>query len=217
MSLQDQVQALMAQLQALQNQLSAQTPPDATLTPPVPPKPPKVATPTPFKGTREDLDRFKAECGLYMAMRSTEFQDEKSQILFVLSYMKGGTAGPWATQKINAILSDASSAPKTFEDFAEELDVMFADPNRQATALQKLALARQGNNSVDELIQEFELHGPPSELGDVGLVDRFEQALNPRLRESIYRLHPMPTTWAEWKQKASILDNQWRHFQASQP
>ena len=26
----------------------------------------------------------------------------------------------------------------------------------------------------------------------------------------------MPTTWAEWKQKASILDNQWRHFQTSQ-
>ena len=106
-----------------------------------------------------------------MAMRSTEFQDEKSQILFILSYMKGGTAGPWAMQKINAILSDANSTPETFDDFAAELDIMFADPNRQATARQKLALARQGNNSVDELIQEFELQGPPSGLGDVGLVD----------------------------------------------
>ena len=64
-----------------------------------------------------------------MAMHSMEFQDEKSQILFVLSYMKGGTAGPWATQKINAILSDTNSTPETFEDFAAELDVMFADPN----------------------------------------------------------------------------------------
>ena len=26
----------------------------------------------------------------------------------------------------------------------------------------------------------------------------------------------MPTTWAEWKEKATILDNQWRCFQASQ-
>ena len=77
----------------------------------------------------EDLNRFKAECGLYMAMPNTEFQDEKSQILFILSYMKGGTTGPWATQKINAILSDAASAPKTFDVFATELDVMFADPN----------------------------------------------------------------------------------------
>ena len=69
---------------------------------------------------------------------------------------------------------------------------------------------------MDELIQEFELQGPPSGLGDVGLVDRFKQALHPWLRESIYQLHPMPTTWVEWKEKASILDNQWRHFQASQ-
>ena len=68
---------------------------------------------------------------------------------------------------------------------------------------------------MDKLIQEFELQGPLSGLGDVGLVDRFEQALNPRLQESIYCLHPMLETWAEWKQKASILDNQWRCFQVS--
>src|SRR5260221_8334019 len=27
----------------------------------------------------------------------------------------------------------------------------------------------------------------------------------------------MPTTWAEWKHKASLLDNQWRCFQDMQP
>ena len=27
----------------------------------------------------------------------------------------------------------------------------------------------------------------------------------------------MPTTWAEWKCKASLLDNQWRHFWDTQP
>ena len=129
MSLQEQVQVLTAQLQALQNQLSAQTPPTAAAVLPPVPKPPKVATPTPFKGMRKDLNQFKAECSLYMAMWNTKFQDEKSQILFVLSYMKGGTAGPWATQKINAILSDTTSAPETFDVFATELDVMFTDPN----------------------------------------------------------------------------------------
>ena len=41
----------------------------------------------------------------------------------------------------NAILSDAASTPETFDVFATELDVMFADPNRQATARQKLAMA----------------------------------------------------------------------------
>src|SRR5260370_13966214 len=27
----------------------------------------------------------------------------------------------------------------------------------------------------------------------------------------------MPTTWAEWKRKTSLLDNQWRWFQDTQP
>src|SRR6266436_3855828 len=27
----------------------------------------------------------------------------------------------------------------------------------------------------------------------------------------------MPTTWAEWKHKTSLLDNQWRQFQDTQP
>src|SRR6266478_4284992 len=27
----------------------------------------------------------------------------------------------------------------------------------------------------------------------------------------------MPTTWAEWKCKTSLLDNQWRQFQDTQP
>src|SRR5258707_13629406 len=75
----------------------------------------------------------------------------------------------------------------------------------------------QGANSVDELSQQFEVHGPMLRLGDVGLVHHFKQALNSHLRESIYQLCPMPRTWAEWKCEASILDNQWRQFNATCP
>ena len=56
-----------------------------------------------------------------------------------------------------------------------------------------------------------------SRLGDIGLVHHFKQALNSCLRESIYRLQPMPRTWVEWKHEPPILDNQWRRFNASCP
>ena len=69
-----------------------------------------------------------------MAMCAVEFQDERSQILFVLSYMKGGTAGLWATQRINTVLYDNDSTPQTFDEFTAELDSMFTDPNQQVTA-----------------------------------------------------------------------------------
>src|SRR6266446_7111748 len=84
-------------------------------------------------------------------------------------------------------------------------------------AQQKLSTLQQGANSIDKLIQQFKVHGPTLRLGDIGLVHHFEQALNSHLRESIYQLHPMPRTWAEWKCKASILDNQWRQFNGTCP
>src|SRR5258708_10425694 len=84
-------------------------------------------------------------------------------------------------------------------------------------AWQKLSNLQQGTNSIDELIQQFKVHGPTSRLGDIRLVHHFEQALNSHVRESIYRLHPMPRTWVEWKCEASILDNQWRQFNATCP
>src|SRR6266481_8246557 len=84
-------------------------------------------------------------------------------------------------------------------------------------AQQKLSTLQQGTNSVDKLIQQFEVHGPTSRLGDIRLVHHFEQVLNSCLRESIYQLCLMPRTWVEWKHKASILDNQWRQFNATCP
>src|SRR6266446_2987857 len=221
MSTEEHIAQLTAQIMALQAQLArrSQSPPPApaqpSAAPPPPPKPPKVSAPSPFSGAQDDLDCFKAECSLYLSMRRSEFPDEHSNALFVLSYMKGGSAGPWATQKINSILFDAQEV--TWAGFVEELDKMFADPNRQATARRKLATLRQGDSSVEELIREFEIHGPISRLGDVGLVDCFEQVIHPWLQESIYHLEPMPTTWLEWKHKASLLDNQWRQFQDMQP
>jgi len=67
-------------------------------------------------------------------MRHSEFPDEHSNVLFILLYMKGGTAGPWATQKINSILYPANTEEVTWAGFVLELNEMFADPNCQATA-----------------------------------------------------------------------------------
>src|SRR5260221_887034 len=84
-------------------------------------------------------------------------------------------------------------------------------------AQQKLSTLWQGTNSINKLIQQFEVHRPMSRLGDIGLVHHFEQVLNSRLRESIYQLCPMPRTWVEWKFEASTVDNQWRRFNATCP
>src|SRR5260221_9074080 len=186
-TLEEQVALLTQQIQALQNQLSAQS-----LSPPVDPPPPptttklpKITAPTLFTGLQDDLDRFKAECSLYICLRGSEFPDETSQMLFIVSYMKGRATGTWVTHKIQQVLNP-SGMPMMMDKFEAEVDLIFADLNQEATAQQKLSMLWQGANSVDELIQQFKVHGPMSRLGDIRLVHHFEQALNSCLRESIY-------------------------------
>src|SRR5258705_3965427 len=158
MSTEEHIAQLTAQITALQAQLArhSQSPPPAppqpSAAPPPLPKPPKVSAPSPFSGVQDNLDHFKAECSLYLSMRQSKFLEECSNVLFVLSYMKGGSTGPWATQKTNSILYPANMEEVTWAGFVLELDKMFADPNHQAPAQRKLATLHQGNSSVEELI-----------------------------------------------------------------
>src|SRR5258708_2092052 len=111
-------------------------------------------------------------------------------MLFILSYMKGGATGTWVTHKIQQVLNP-SRMPMMMDEFEAEVDLIFVDPNREATAWQKLSTLQQGANSVNKLIQQFKVHGPTLRLGDIRLVHHFEQVLNSHLRESIYQLHLM--------------------------
>src|SRR5260370_42023600 len=148
MSTEEHIAQLTAQVAALQAQLDRRSwspPPPQPSAAPVPTlKPPKVVTPSPFSGTQDNLDHFKVECSLYLSMRHSEFPDECSNILFVLLYMKGGTAGPWATQRINSILYPSKAEEVTWAGFVLELDEMFEDPNCQSTASRKLPTLCQG-------------------------------------------------------------------------
>src|SRR5258708_32577348 len=75
-----------------------------------------------------------------------------SQMLFILSYMKGRATGTWATQKIGQVLQP-TEMPLTFGEFEDEVHLMFADLNQEAMAWQKLTSLQQGTSSVNELIQ----------------------------------------------------------------
>src|SRR5258705_9842516 len=107
LSLKEQVTLLTQQIQVLQNQLSAWT-----MSPSADPPPPptttkllKIAAPTLFTGLQDNLNCLKAECSLYICLQGSEFPDEMSWMLFILSYMKGGAAGTWVMRKIQQVLN----------------------------------------------------------------------------------------------------------------
>jgi hypothetical protein len=96
-------------------------------------KQPKMAIPDPFDGTHSNLKHFGAQCLLYMAVCSNNFPDDLSQIAFVLSLMKGGTATLWAMQMTKTI-----SHSLTWEQFKQDLQAAFGEPNPGAAAQAKL-------------------------------------------------------------------------------
>ena len=54
-------------------------------------------------------------------------------MLFILSCMKRRATGTWATQKIGQVLQPTEML-LTFGEFEDEVDLMFADLNQDATA-----------------------------------------------------------------------------------
>src|SRR5258708_26238106 len=137
-TLKEQVTLLTQQIQVLQNQLSAwpPSPPVDSPPPPTTTKLLKIATPTPFTGLQDDLNHFKAECSLYIHLQGSKFPNKMSQMLTILSYMKGRATGTWATHKIQQVLNP-SGTPMTMDEFEAEVDLMFTDLNQEVTAQQK--------------------------------------------------------------------------------
>ena len=109
---------------------------------------PKMALPDAFDGSRSDLKCFSTQCLLYMAVCSNDFLDDLSRIAFVLSLMKGGTAGPWATRMIKTLTHTL-----TWEQFDRDLQDAFGEANPGAAARAKLEALRMGTSTADKFIQ----------------------------------------------------------------
>ena len=55
----------------------------------------KMNTPTPFTEDRKKLEEFLIETDMYPSMNEDTYNTDQRQIIFALSFMKDGTAGPW--------------------------------------------------------------------------------------------------------------------------
>ena len=74
-----------------------------------------IAAPTPFNGSSAKYQEFIMSMALFMDFNNAVFTDDKCQVGFVLSLMKGGSAGPWVVQKMTTYLATVWPSWKTFE------------------------------------------------------------------------------------------------------
>ena len=168
---------------------------------------PKMALPDAFDGSRSNLKRFSTQCLLYMAVHSNDFPDNLSQIAFVLSLMKGGTAGPWVTHMIKTL-----THALMWEQLDWDLQDAFGKVNPGAAARAKLEALQMGTSTADEFIQQFKALADESELDEVTLTHLFECGLHHSVTKKIYGVKVMPKTLKGWKEYTSCFDNQYRQF-----
>src|SRR3979490_3171779 len=80
----------------------------------------KAADPEKFSGDRADTEWFIHAVKLSIAIRPDSFPDDKTKMLYALSFISGGSGAIWAHNKTKAIINGTSQIT-TFEDFARQV------------------------------------------------------------------------------------------------
>lgn len=61
----------------------------------------KMSLPKEFDGDRTKTKAFLADVRLYLKLNHSIYDTDDKKIGFILSFMKGGTAGPWKMLKVD--------------------------------------------------------------------------------------------------------------------
>lgn len=225
------LQAKIAQLESVITQLQSQIPQQPPQpTPPTPSHPPsitppqqnpfhqfsrgiKVAPPDIYDGSLSKAKTFLSQVMLFIAGKKDEVRDDHDKIILMLSYMKGGTAGPWAEQKVQQYLS-SETVSETWLEFLEEFKAVFSDPDPAGTARNKMERLHQGTLTCDEYVSKFRELKVDTGYNDAALVEKFKKGLNQTLVDKIYGLQEMPDDLKGWETWATKFDRQWRQREA---
>src|SRR3979490_1618291 len=117
----------------------------------------KAADPEKFSGDRADTEGFICAVKISITLQPESFLDEKTKILYALSFMSGGSAAIWANNPTQAIIYGPSLIT-TFDEFTRQVEDAFGDPYHARTANTKLHDLRMTSNmSTDEYTAQFEI------------------------------------------------------------
>ena len=148
------------------------------------------------------------------------YDNKPAKVVFALSFLTEGEAQKWKEQYMCSITKNNKMTFLTYIDFMMKLKTAFKAVSPVDSAMQKLALLRQGNRPVETVITEFRLL-----VGDAGistdstsdqihLIKMFMNCLNPQLKKKNLFGESVPKTIEDWYMKATQYDSNFRLAQA---
>src|SRR6202453_1348076 len=192
--------------------------------PPAPPAPPapiiveqksKANVPDAYTGDRDKVKPFIRQLWLYFEARSPEFPSVRRKVIFALSYMRGGTASPWADNLIDKIHEcddmDRDFRFLTFSLFVAAFMERFGERDENAAARHKMTHLKQGSMTINELIAKFEELKYLTNYNDTAHIQEFKRICDPHIIDLLINKIPTPELLSEWKDQAATLDRQRHH------
>jgi hypothetical protein len=173
---------------------------------------PKPATPADFLGDRTKGRAFLNSCALYFALAPHQFADEHAQVMWALSFMKGGRAARFVDRLMRNYQLTGRLPYHSYSDFAEEFTNEFCPKNEIQNSRTELKTVRyfQGTRTVDEYVDDFrELVERAQYFEGAHIVLKFRQGLNVKIQDHVACLttgRPSDDSPKQWYDAAIVCD-----------
>lgn len=175
----------------------------------------KIRQPSDFDGNRDDAQNFLLTCRTYLRLNKDLYTTDEEKIIFIISFMVGGSAGPFkdALETEAYSIDPTTSEEKgfgTLKDFIKKFKEAFEPLNPVETAINKMK-ALQQTGTADDYISAFRPLAIRSGITTLSvLVDYFLSGLSAGLVRDIMRAHTLPSDIDGYYKLAAQLDLQWR-------
>ena len=148
---QQQAEAALQQAAAQPNDPNT---PQAQPAAPPPGRGPKIGVPDKYDGARgSKAEVYANQVSLYIVANPTAFPDDKSKVVFALSYLSG-KASSWAQPMLIKV---CHNQPITYHELTQAFEAMFYDTEKQANAERALRLLKQ-TRSVADYTHQFTIY-----------------------------------------------------------
>jgi hypothetical protein len=173
------VQALQAQNEVLQDQLDAQpaaVPATAPKPAPMPIQEIKIAMPDLYDGSSDQTEHFLHQCEVYFLGLSGLM--EHQHVTFAISYMNKGCVLLWAEWMVEEVMLPGYIA--NWGAFKINVRTAFSDLDHVVMARLKIKEVKQGKESMDDYVVQFEEFEGLTGFDNAALAKIFKEGLAPK-------------------------------------
>nr|NP_001278110.1 retrotransposon-derived protein PEG10 isoform 2 [Jaculus jaculus] len=138
--------------------------------------------PEKFDGNPDMLAPFMSQCQVFMEKSTRDFSLDRVRVCFVTSMMTG-RAARWASAK----LERSNYLMHNYPAFMMEMKHVFEDPQRREAAKRKIRRLRQGQGSVVDYANAFQMIAQDLDWNEPALIDQFHEGLSEQIQEELSR------------------------------